>query len=119
VAWDIEFTDEFREWWDTLSEEEQESVATSMVLLAEKGPLLRFPHTSGVLTSKHGHMRELRIQHQGRPYRVLFAFDPLRIAILLIGGDKTGDDRWYGAYVPVADRLYDEHLKELNDEGRI
>jgi hypothetical protein len=64
-------------------------------------------------------MRELRIQHQGQPYRVLFAFDPLRIALLLIGGDKTGDDRWYQVYVPVADRLYDVHLKELKDEGEI
>jgi len=64
-------------------------------------------------------MRELRIQHQGRPYRVLFAFDPLRIALLLIGGDKTGDDRWYQVYVPVADRPYDVYLKELKDEEEI
>lgn len=64
-------------------------------------------------------MRELRIRHHGRPYRVIFAFDPLRIAILLFGGDKTCNDRWYADYVPVADRLYDEHLRELKDEGRI
>jgi hypothetical protein len=61
-------------------------------------------------------MRELRIQHQGRPYRVLYAFDPARNAILLLGGDKTGQDRWYKVYVPIADRLYDEHLQELADE---
>ena len=60
--------------------------------------MLRFPHSSGVKGSKHDHMRELRIQHQGRPYRVLYAFDPRRVAILLIGGDKTGDDRWYETY---------------------
>ncbi len=64
-------------------------------------------------------MRELGIRHHGRPYRVIFAFDPLRIAILLLGGDKTCNDRWYSDYVPVADRLYDEHLRELKDEGRI
>jgi hypothetical protein len=52
-------------------------------------------------------MRELRVQHQGRPYRVLYAFDPRRVAILLIGGDKTGNDRWYEKFVPRADRLYD------------
>ncbi len=119
MLWDIEFTAEFEKWWDALSQEEQESIATSVILLGEKGPSLRFPHTSGVITSRHDHMRELRIQHRGYPYRVLFAFDPLRIAILLIGGDKTGDDRWYDVYVPVADRLYGEHLKELRDEGRI
>jgi hypothetical protein len=64
-------------------------------------------------------MRELRIQHAGRPYRVLYAFDPLRTALLLIGGDKTGDDRWYQVYVPVADRLYDDHLAALRKEGKV
>ena len=58
-------------------------------------------------------MRELRIQHRGRPYRVLYAFDLRRTAILLLGGDKTGDNRWYERWVPVADRLYDKHVEEL------
>jgi hypothetical protein len=64
-------------------------------------------------------MRELRVQHAGRPYRVLYAFDPLRTAILLIGGDKTGDDRWYDTHVPIADRLYDAHVQQLINEGMI
>ena len=64
-------------------------------------------------------MRELRFQHEGRPYRVLYAFDPRRAAILLLGGDKTGNDRWYEENVPVADNLYDEYLKELEREGLI
>ncbi len=63
-------------------------------------------------------MRELRIQHQGEPYRVLYAFDPHRAAILLIGGNKTGNDRWYEEYVPWADKLYDEHLIELEEESK-
>jgi hypothetical protein len=62
-------------------------------------------------------MRELRPQHQGRPYRVLYAFDPRRTAILLIGGDKTGNDRWYDEYVPVADRIFTRHLDELEKDG--
>jgi hypothetical protein len=62
---------------------------------------------------------ELRVQHSGRPYRVLYAFDPRRMAILLVGGDKTGNDRWYEENVPQADRLYDDHLKELRREGQI
>jgi len=49
----------------------------------------------------------------------LYAFDPLRTAILLIGGDKTGDDRWYERFVPVADRLYEQHLDELRTEGKL
>jgi hypothetical protein len=61
-------------------------------------------------------MRELRVQHQGRPYRVLYIFDPRRVAILLLGGDKTGDDRWYGKYVPLANRMYDEYLAGIEEE---
>jgi hypothetical protein len=75
------------------------------------------PHSSGVNGSRHGHMRELRTQFGGRPLRTLYAFDPRRKAILLIGGDKTGNDRWYEEYVPVADDLYDEHLDVLRKEG--
>jgi hypothetical protein len=64
-------------------------------------------------------MRELRTQVKGRPFRTLYAFDPRRVAILLIAGDKTGNDRWYQAFVPRADKLYDEHLKILEREGLI
>jgi hypothetical protein len=64
-------------------------------------------------------MKELRTQHLGRPLRTLFAFDPRRSAILLIGGDKTGDDRFYERMIPRADGLYDLHLKTLREEGLI
>jgi hypothetical protein len=63
-------------------------------------------------------MKELRVQHAGRPYRFLFAFDPKRCAILLTGGDKTGNDRWYEKFVPIADRLYEEHLAALEKEKK-
>lgn len=116
VAWEVEFSAEFGEWWDSLSAAEQMSVDFSVSLLQAAGPMLRMPHSSGVTTSRHAHMRELRIQHEGRPYRVLYAFDPRRTAILLIGGDKTGNDRWYEEYVPRADAIYDRHLRELECE---
>jgi len=64
-------------------------------------------------------MRELRVQSGGRPIRVFYAFDPRRAAVLLIGGDKTGNDRFYQKFIPIADRLYDEHLAELRKEGLI
>ncbi|WP_230411050.1 type II toxin-antitoxin system RelE/ParE family toxin [Collimonas humicola] len=117
VEWEIEYTDEFGGWWGSLTEDEQESIHASVKLLQLLGPDLRFPHTSGVHGSKHSHMRELRTQHAGRPYRTLFAFDPRRCAILLIGGDKTGNLRWYDIHLPLADRLYDEHLAALRKEG--
>jgi len=119
MKWEVEYTDEFGKWWETLTDEEQESLAASVALLEEGGPKLPFPYSSGINGSKHSHMRELRTQHEGRPYRTLYAFDPRRCAILLIGGDKTGDDQWYEAHIPIADRLYDEHLKELRKEGLI
>ena len=87
-----------------------------MDILQELGPALGMPHSSGIETSRHAHMRELRIQHEGRPYRVLYAFDPRRAAMLLIGGDKTGTNRWYAEYVPRADAIYDRHLRELERE---
>lgn len=117
--WDVEYTDEFGAWWAGLTEDEQVSISASVRLLEERGPALGFPHSSGINGSKHGHMRELRTQHDGRPYRTLYAFDPRRSAILLIGGDKTGNGRWYEIYVPIADRLYEEHLDQLRKEGQI
>lgn len=116
-AWEIEFTDEFGTWWDTLQEAEQESIRASVGLLQRFGPQLAYPHSSGIHGSRHQHMRELRVQRGGRPYRVLYAFDPRRTAILLLGGEKTGQDRWYEVFVPQADRLYDEHLQALKREG--
>jgi hypothetical protein len=103
-------------WWDALTAAEQKSIDFTVSLLQEVGPALKMPHSSGVETSRHRHMRELRIQHQGRPYRVLYAFDPQRAATLLIGGDKTGNNRWYEKYVPLADAIYDRHLRELENE---
>jgi hypothetical protein len=113
---EVEYTDEFGAWWDGLTEAEQESVAYAVGLLEAKGPTLGHPYSSTVTGSKHSHMRELRAQHQGRPFRVFYAFDPRRRAILLIAGDKTGDDRFYDRMVPIADRLYDDHLEQLKRE---
>jgi hypothetical protein len=119
VAWRVEVSDEFQAWWDGLDEAEQESVAAVEGLLEEKGPTLPFPHSSEIKGSRHGHMRELRIQHKGEPYRVLYAFDPRRAAILLLGGNKGGNDRWYEVNVPKADDVYDDYIAELTSEGLI
>ena len=119
MTWDVEFTSEFQEWWDSLTGDQQEDVAFSVRLLMELGPALGHPYSSKVVTSRFAQMRELRSQSGGKPLRTLYAFNPLRTAILLVGGDKTGDDRWYDTFVPQADRIFENHLNELRQEGRI
>jgi hypothetical protein len=113
MVYEVEFTERFRDWYEVeLSVSEQEDVAR-VEMLEQAGPTLPFPYSSGIQDSRFSHMRELRIQHEGRPYRILYAFDPRRTALLLLGGDKTGDDRWYERMVPQADALYERHLDEI------
>ena len=118
-VWNVESTAQFERWWDDLTPAEQRSVDLGIRLLGQKGPTLEFPHSSGILSSRHRNMRELRAQSGGRPLRVFYAFDPRRTAILLLGGDKTGNDRFYPRFVRRADELYDAHLANLRREGLI
>jgi hypothetical protein len=96
-----------------LDAEEQDSVTYSVNLLRFGGPTLGRPYVDSIEGSRHANMKELRVQHQGRPWRVLFAFDPRRMAYLILAGDKTGDARWYEVNVPKADAIYDRHLREI------
>lgn len=111
MEYKIKITDEFEEWLLELNDKEKIDVFASINLVKALGPHLGYPHSSKINGSKFSHMRELRIQHKGKPYRVLYAFDPSREAILLIGGSKVGDDRWYKKHIPIAERLYEMHLK--------
>jgi hypothetical protein len=117
VSWDVEFADEFGIWRDGLTVDEREGIVPIVRLLEKHGPSMRFPYSSGIVGSRNAHMRELRIQHEGRPYRVLYAFDPRRSEVPLIGGDKTGKGRWYEEHVPIVDRIYDEHVAQPKREG--
>jgi hypothetical protein len=92
-------------------------VDARLSLLRDRGPGLGFPFSSQVKTSCFPEMRELRAQAGGDPLRMLYAFDSRRTAILLVAGDKTGDDRWYEKNVPVADRLFEQHLRMIEKEG--
>jgi hypothetical protein len=117
--WQVEYTDEFAEWWETLTLAEQASLEAAVRSLERFGPRLSRPYADTVKGSRHSNMKELRTQCKGRPLRTFFALDPRRSAILLIGGDKTGDDRFYERMLPLADKLYDKYLQELRDEGLI
>jgi hypothetical protein len=108
----------FEDWFFALPGGEQASVTAIVGLLRDRGVALGYPYSSALHGSRHGHMRELRVQRRGRPIRVLYAFDPRRNAVLLLGGDKGGDDRWYERHIPLADTLYDRHLDKLNEQPR-
>lgn len=115
--WEVEFTDEFESWWQGLDTDQQEALDDRVMLLGESGPNLKRPVVGEITTSRHQNMKELRVS-QGGALRVLFAFDPRRHAILLLGGDKSGEwEAWYEWAIPKADELYDTHLQELTNEG--
>jgi len=117
--WEIEYTDEFGVWWETLLEAQQAALTAALDLLSETGPALGRPTVDRVKDSRHQNMKELRVS-QGGALRVLFAFDPRRAAILLLGGDKSGQwQAWYRRAIPRADDLFDDHLHELREEGLI
>ena len=115
--WIVEFTDEFELWWLEQTELVQEKCAVVVDLLSRSGPNLGFPYSSSIIGSSHA-LRELRIQCGGHPYRILYAFDPRRNALLLLGGDKTGNDRWYEENVPRAEQIYEQYLKEIEEKTK-
>ena len=113
MQWSIEVSDEFTEWYVALDEEEIESVTAAIDMLESYGPSLARPFADTVKGSKYPNMKELRVQHHGKPYRVLYAFDPRRCAYVILGGNKTGDALWYVREIPRADAIFGRHLEEI------
>jgi len=113
---EVNVTDEFKAWYEDLSEEEQLSIERVVVRLQELGVSLGHPYSSAIEGSRYA-LRELRIQHAGDPYRVFYAFDPRREAVLLIGGSKAGRDRFYEEMVPMAEGIWEGYLRETNQGG--
>jgi hypothetical protein len=113
--WQVEVTDQFEQWWDQLSMEEQAAIDVTVEVLQERGPGLGpspCRHGEGISPREYEGASSARWLHC-----ILFAFDPRRMATLLVGGDKR--DRWsswYEEMIPVADRLFDEHLETLQRE---
>lgn len=119
MPYEVNYTTEFGDWWGTLSVDQQEAITARVELLEQHGPALGRPTVDRIQTSAFHNMKELRCSSDGT-LRVLFAFDPRREAILLLGGDKEGDwDTWYDEVVPQADELYAQYLRELRREGLI
>lgn len=118
MAWEVELSDEARAWFMALDPSDTRAISAAIDRLAEHGPALGRPTVDSIKGSRHSNLKELR-SHGGH-LRALFAFDPRRTAIVLLGGDKRGDWRgWYERKVPHADDLYDHYLNELKREGLI
>lgn len=114
MTWEVEITDAYQEWWHTLTESERIEIAAVVEILEEIGPQLKYPYSSGIKGSRYSHMRELRIQVKGNPLRIFYAFDPRRVPVLLIGGNKVGKEKnFYRNHISIADRLYEQHLVEI------
>lgn len=112
--WSVVYSDEFRQWFSRLAEDEQDSVSHALLLLEELGPHLPRPYADVIHGSRISNLKELRIQHRGHPYRAFFVFDPLRQAVVLCAGDKTGNEkRFYREMVPLAEAIYDRYLLEM------
>lgn len=108
---EVLYTDEFEAWWQVLTVAQQEDAAVVIGLLEEHGVALGYPYSSAIQGSKKA-LRELRVQSGGHPLRVFYAFDPWRQAVLLLGGDKTGKDRFYKEMVPKAEAVLEGYLAE-------
>lgn len=111
-GWAVESVPEFLAWWTGLDRPAQRALGPSIELVERLGPALEFPHSSQIRGSAVGGMRELRVQHRGRPFRLLYAFDHRRVAVFLVGGDKGVDARWYPRMIRRADLLFARHLEE-------
>jgi hypothetical protein len=113
MDWDVLLDDAFAAWLDSLSDDVRNEILAHAALLRVRGPLLGRPYVDTVEGSAFTNMKELRVQFRGDPWRVLFAFDPDRAAILLVGGNKRGDKRWYKKALPIADERFRRHLRRL------
>jgi hypothetical protein len=115
MAWEVEVSDEFIDWYESLDEDEGVSVDSAVDKLVEYGPTLARPYADTLKRSIYSNLKELRVQHSGRPYRILFAFDPRRNAYLILGGDKSVSGNWYVDAIPRAEAIYARHLKEIGE----
>lgn len=119
-TWSVEFHPECERWARSLAVADAEALVAATRVLSEYGPALGRPLVDHVKSSAHPNMKELRPGSTGRTeIRLLFAFDPKRKAILLVGGDKSQDwAGWYRENVPIADRRFEEHLRAMGSVGK-
>jgi hypothetical protein len=105
------YVPEFAAWLDAQEEELLVRTIAHLDLLEERGPLLARPHADTLKGSQIANLKELRFKYNGAPIRILFAFDPKQQAVIILGGNKQGDKRWYDTNIPSAEKLFKDHLE--------
>lgn len=116
VTWSVLINEEVSDWMLTLDEAEYDQVVAALQALGVDGPALGRPFVDTVKGSRHKNMKELR--PRGTHIRLLFAFDPLRQAVVLVAGDKTNRwKQWYEENIPVADERFDAHVKQVSQQA--
>jgi len=120
VSWVVEIGDELAPEFDALRADVQTEVLALSLLLQRFGPQLGRPRVDTLKGSRHSHLKELRFSAVGGEWRVAFAFDPRRRAILRVAGNKSGgsEKRFYRELIRKADDRLDAHLGRLRKEGR-
>lgn len=115
MSWTVLFADEFEPEFDALPDDVQDAILARLLLLEREGPRLGRPHVDTLAGSRHANMKELRCAAGDGVWRIAFAFDPDRQAILLVGGDKSGGNqkRFYKQLIVRADERFDRHLARL------
>jgi hypothetical protein len=118
MPWEVILHPEFDDWFQRLDSDEQDAILEDAKVLEAFGPMLGRPRVDHVKGARLKNLKELRVRQTGQPIRVLFAFDPDKKAILLVGGNKAGDKGWYKKNIPIAEKQFSQHVKEQENEEK-
>lgn len=116
MTWTLIYLDYYENWLNEQEEELQDEAFAQLEVLKQFGPTLGRPRVDTLKDSNLANLKELRFFFKGAPIRILFAFDPKKQGVIMLGGDKTGDKRWYKTNIPIAEKLYAEHLEKQRKE---
>lgn len=113
MKWQVKEHEAYTRWFDMQEEGLQDEILACVGVLTREGPNLGRPQADTLKGSRYPNMKELRVQYRGEPWRILFAFDIERKAVLLLGGNKAGNPQWYKENIPIADQRFKDHLDAL------
>jgi hypothetical protein len=116
MPWKLVYLAEYESWRDDQEEDLQDEAAAQLEVLKLFGPTLGRPRVDTLYDSQLPNLKEVRFYFKGAPIRILFVFDPKQQGVIILGGDKSGDKRWYKKHIPIAEKLYAEHLKKQKKE---